>query len=145
MRVKMTRPTMVDRRVWRLPNADSVCIFLARGSYKGGFCVRSDLTSSVRLGAGLSLHFSSFPSLPLYLQPPSLPVPHVPLENPGVSLTRPKHTGKVLKKARLRCAFAISSTLLSPHFFSSFPLLNLYLTTCITTSLSSWPPSAKPI
>ena len=144
MRVKMTRPTMVDRRVWRLPNADSVSIFLARGSFKGGFCsFGSHLLSSSRRWSFPP--FSSFPSPPLYLQPPSLPVPHVPLENPGVSLTRPKHTGKVLKKARLRCAFAISSTLLSPHFFSSFPLLNLYLTTCITTSLSSWPPSAKPI
>ena len=78
-----------------------------------------DLASSVCLGVALSHHFPSFPSPPLYLQPPSLPIPPHPTRESGVCLNRPKHTGKALKKARLRCAFAVSSTFLFPHFFSA--------------------------
>jgi hypothetical protein len=118
-------------------------IFWRAGVSNGGFCVRPDLASSV-VSASLFLSiFLPFPSLPLYLQPPPLPVPPHSTRESGVCLTQPKHTGKVLKKARLRCAFAISSTFLSSHFFStSFQLISY---DCITTSLPPSPQLAKPI
>ena len=115
--------------------------FLTRGSFKRGFCVRPDLASSV-VSASLFLSiFPPFPSLPLYLQPPPVPVPPHPTRESGVCL-RPKHTGKDLKKARLRCAFAISSTFLSPHFFStSFQLISYDL----YHDLTSQPFLANPV
>ena len=103
------------------------CPFSGAREFERGFLcwVGSHLLSSSRRWS-FSPFSLPFLSLPLYLQPPPLPIPHIPLRESGVSLSRPKHTGKVLKKARLRCAFAISSTLLSSHFFSSSTQLISY-------------------
>lgn len=123
---------MVDART-RLPNPDSVSIF--HGVFVFARISPPQLTQFVTASVFLSISSSLPFSPPLPPTTTTASSPH-PARESGVSLSRPKHTGKVLKKARLRCAFAISSTLLSPTFFL-FLYSTLYLTTCITTSLSS--------